>query len=501
MDSAEPTRTSLRDFLQVLFKRKVQILLFFFATMLSVAGGTFMAKPTYEAVSQLLVKIGREDVYVPLTGSSSLPVARVDREEQINSELEILKSQSLAEDVVKFFGPKNIYKPEPGWGLGLGLRKMFTDAHAEISPVQEAVKRLQEDLSVEGIKKSNVISVSFKHEDPRTAADVTNKLIDFYLDRHLEVHKYPQSLEFFEEQSGILKNKLIQAEDALRSFKKRHDLSSLEEERSLLLRQEADWENSLNQTVSQITETEKRIKETNRQLSFVPKTIAQGEEVDHNPLLISTLQAQLVELQLKEKELLTKYTDQSRLVRNVKEEIGLVREKLTAQEQKRYGKSTFGVNPTHQSLQEEVYRNEAELNALKAKKDILSQQSVAYRKKLDTLNLLEVELNQLQRAVDVHRQNYQLYLTKSEESRISNAMDQEKIANVSLIQTASPPPEPVSPKVMLNLALGLFLGAFGGLGMAFFIEYMDDSLEKPEDVEEVLKLPVLASIPELKKKS
>jgi len=55
-----------------------------------------------------------------------------------------------------------------------------------------------------------------------------------------------------------------------------------------------------------------------------------------------------------------------------------------------------------------------------------------------------------------HR-NYRLYLTKFEESRISNAMDTEKIANVSLIEPARPPLEPVSPKVMLNMVLALML--------------------------------------------
>ena len=78
-------------------------------------------------------------------------------------------------------------------------------------------------------------------------------------------------------------------------------------------------------------------------------------------------------------------------------------------------------------------------------------------------------------------------------------MDSEKTTSVSLIEPAQSPLYPVSPKPMRNLLLALLLGVFAGLGLAFFFNYFDDSLEMVEDVEEYLQLPVLASIPELKR--
>jgi uncharacterized protein involved in exopolysaccharide biosynthesis len=213
--------------------------------------------------------------------------------------------------------------------------------------------------------------------------------------------------------------------------------------------------------------------------------------------LINTLQARLVELQLKEKKLLLKYTEENRLVRNTKEEVEIVRNKLAEQENKLYGKSRSGRNPTYQRLQDELFRNEAELKALHAKRLTQSAQSAEYDQELKGLNRIEVELSQLKQEVDVDRENYQLYLSKFEESRISDAMDAEKMANVSLIEAAQPPMMPVSPKVFLNIILSIFLGSFGGLGLAFFLEYLDDSLENDSDVEECLQLPVLASIPKL----
>jgi uncharacterized protein involved in exopolysaccharide biosynthesis len=475
METLEFRQSSLRDFFHVIFKRKKQILIFFAVTVCTVVIGTFVMRPTYEAKAQILVKIGRENLYIPPNATNS-QIINFNRDDQVNSEIELLKSRSLAEKVIKTIGPENIYKN---------------------MEYKDAVLTFQKSLSVEGIKKSDVIDVSFKHKDPETAALIVNTLVNAYLDEHLLVHKNPQSYNFFEDQAQMLKTKLEQSEMALETFKKQNAVTALNEQQKLLLKQIADLHTELNRTLSQEAETKNRILQIRQQLDKTPETVAQGEEIDHNPYLISNLEARLVELQLKKKELRTKYRPQSRLVKNVNEEIQIVQKKLAEQEKKRYGKSRMGLNTTYQRLQEELFKNQAEGKALAAKKDVQNAQLADYQKKLALLNQMEVKLNQLEQAVDVNRENYKLYLAKFEESRISDAMDNKKMANVSLMQSALIPLKPVSPKVLLNIVLSIFLGGFGGLGLAFFAEYLDDSLGKPEHVEKVLQLPVLASIPHL----
>jgi len=478
MEALEFKRSSFRDFLHVIFKRKKQILLFFAVTVCTVGIGTFVMKPIYEAKAQILVKMGRENLYIPPNSTNS-QIINFNRDNQLNSEIELLKSQTLAENVIKSLGSETIYKNLDH---------------------KDTVLTFQKSLSVEGIKKSDVIAISFKHKDPKMAAKIVNTLANAYLDEHLLVHKNPQSYNFFEDQSQVLKTKLEQSETALETFKKQNAVTAMDEQQKLLLKHIADLRAELNRTLSQEAETKNRILQIRQQLDKTPENISQGKEVDHNPYLISNLEARLVELQLKEKKLLMKYTPQSRLVKNVKEEIQMVQEKLAQNEKKQYGKSRVGLNTTYQRLQEELFRNQAEGKALAAKREIQHTQLTNYQSKLEQLNQMEVELNQLEQSVDVNRQNYRLYLAKFEESRISDAMDNKKMANVSLMESAFTPLKPVSPKVLLNIVLAIFLGAFGGLGLGFFTEYLDDSLEKPEDVEKALQLPVLASIPELKEK-
>ncbi len=497
METPEFPRASLRDFLHILFKRKTQILLFFLATFCTVAIGTFIAKPTYEAKAQILVKVGRESMYVPATGSGN-PVISVNREEQINSEIEILKGRSLIQDVVTALGPATIYPDLATEKKGILAAVIPGRSRQDRTPAEKALLGLQKKLEVQGIKKSNVIEVSFKHSDPQIAAAVVNTLAEFYLDRHVDVHKTPHSYDFFQQQSAFLKNKLNQDESKLESLKEKYNVTDLDAQQRVLLSLGHDLRMALNQTESEIVEVENRISLLSRQLAATPKTIAQGEETNNNPYLISTLEARLVELQLDEKELLTKYTDQNRLVQNIKDEIQVVQNKLDQYENKRFGKKSSGVNPTHRRLHEDLLHNKVEFKALQAKKVAQTAQLSKYHQELQAFDTIEVVHDQLEQEVDVDRQNYRLYLTKFEESRISDAMDTEKMTSVSLIEPAQKPLTPISPKKLLNLVLGLFLGAFGGLGLAFFLEYLDDSLEKVEDVENIMQLPVLAAMPELK---
>lgn len=110
---------------------------------------------------------------------------------------------------------------------------------------------------------------------------------------------------------------------------------------------------------------------------------------------------------------------------------------------------------------------------------------------------LRVRLKELERQVKINEENYQLYVKHMEEARISNAMDNQKLANISVVEPALPPIKPVKPNKLLNIILSIFLGGFAGLGVAFSSEYFSHSFNNGEDVKKHLDLPVFASIPEM----
>lgn len=459
---------SLRDFLYVVFKHKTKILAVFLATVITVTAASFIMKPTYEADSKILIKFGRENIYIPATEHVS-PIVNLNPQEEMNSEIEILKSRGLVERTVRTLGVENIY---PGL-----LKKTPGHKKEALTPFDKAVLMVQKKLDIEGVKKSDVIHVRFQHHDPHMAANVVNTLVDFYLDQHLNVHKNPGEYGFFKEQVAISEKKLKRSEQALEEFKDRHCISSLDNQKELILKQASDLQAALNKTLRQIDETQNKINEIKTQLAGNPLEITVGMEMDRNPHVIASLREKLIELQSTEQQLLTKYREDSRTVQNKRMEIGKVKKSLAKEELKIY---------------------QADLKALRVREASQKAHLAGYQKEINKLNELEVQLRRLKRHRDSDEKNYQLYLTKLEESRISDTMDMEKMANVSVIQTALVPLKPVKPKKLLNIILAVILGAAGSLGLAFFSEFMDHSFTTGTDFEEKLGMPLLASIQEFK---
>lgn len=484
---------SLRDFLHVLFKRKKQIIGFFYLSLACAIAGTLLTTPKYRATAQVLVNIGREYLY-----SSNRNDLRQfipgNTMQQLNSELELIRSRALAAKVIAEVGMSSIFSTSTDI---MGRLKKWILRQRKLEQIDEkAIDAFEKSLIARPVPNSNVIEICFIHWDADISAKVTNALANSYIDHHLNVHMPSQSYDFYDEQLKVLQNKLKRSEIELEKFKKEKGINALDEERTLLLRQYADVEYALKLATRQLAETRDRNKKLSEHLTMTPKNVTDRNETDPNLALISNLQEKLVDLEIRRNSLLIKYVPNSRHIKNVDEEIELVRAKLAKYEKKSYQRSSTGLNPIYARLKEQLLDGRTELQALRARQKALRRQLGEYRDRLSELNQVDAEFNRLTSDVALGRQNYNLYKGKVEQSRISKEMDAEKIANVRIIEYANPPHKPFSPKVLLNLLLGMGFGSLGGIAIAFFFEYFDDRIETVEDVEELLRLPVLSSIPD-----
>ncbi len=474
----EPNGGSLRDFISILFKRKAAILTIFLAVVITVTVGSFLMSPTYQAESSLLVKFGREFIYRPEVGDKA-PMIAFNQEEAINSEINILTSRDIIEQVIKTIKLENIY-PD-----------LVKNPPSRMTPLEAAVITFQKKLTVEGVKKSSVIDVSYQHKDPQVAARAVNLLVDFFKEKHLQVHGGTES-NFLESQTKLYDQELKNSENRLEDFKQKNRVFSLDEQRSLLLKQRTELDTTFKNTRNRIDEVGKKLASLRGQMKTLLADKSRYTQTEQDKIIVEA-RAKLLTLQLSEQDLASKYPDTNRLLVNVRKEIQIIRDFLKEQEE------TIGVkvqtsNPVYQEAEKEAMNAEAEEASLRTKAATLQLQIANLDSEIKTLDLRGTELKDLNRKVSTNEMNYKTYQEKKEEAQISDEMNRQKLANISVIQAAVVPSKPVKPKKALNILLSIILGAVSGLGLAFLSEYMGQGISTPETAEEKLGLPVLATV-------
>ncbi len=201
--------------------------------LLCVLGGVVyivVAKPVYEASGSLLVKFGHNTPeQITHTGAEGGGIiSQDDRREIMQSNLDILQSQSLLLDLVNETGPEKIY---PGITEKVGTHD---------SPVQEAVRRLvSTDLTIKAAQSSNVIDIKMQNEDPELAARFIKRLMEVYIAKQAEIYDKPQTA-FLAEQVKQASAKLEASQKKLEEFREKKGISSLDQELVELQRQRSE---------------------------------------------------------------------------------------------------------------------------------------------------------------------------------------------------------------------------------------------------------------------
>jgi uncharacterized protein involved in exopolysaccharide biosynthesis len=477
--SSDAQDTGIRDYLAIIFKHKTKIIAVFLSIVVVVTVASFLLPPTYEAESSILVKIGREYMNRSEVGADK-SIISLNQAEMTNSEIQILTNRDLIKKVVTKLRVETIYP------------KMLVNLQPGDDPLETAVEKFSKALTVEGVQKSSVIQVSFQHRDPKVAALAVNTLVEFYKEKHLQVFSDPKS-SFLEKQLSDYEQKLQASETSLQKFKQEHRVFSLEDQRKLLLDQRTGLDTSLKTAENSISELQKKIVSLRAQMKRISENGASYTSTERDRIIVEA-KSRLLSLQIEEQELLKKYTENNYLVVNMRKEIRMVTNFLKEQEDDISRKVKPG-NTVYQNVELELIRAEADFSSQKAKAATLRRQLGQLDGEIQALDYREKDMQQLKREQAINEKNYQTYADKTEEARIADDMNRLKLANISVIDVATVPVQPVKPKKALNIALGIVFGALAGLGLAFLSEHSTQSFSTPQSVEQRLGLQVLAAIP------
>jgi uncharacterized protein involved in exopolysaccharide biosynthesis len=518
MNSIEGTTAPLRHIVTTLIERKWQIAVMFLTITAAVTAGTFLLPKQYETHMKILVKNERADMVVTAGITTGTGYRTEVSEEQINTEIELLNSEDLLQQVAVKCGLERLERTS---------RSVSSDQRLPIA-VEKAVRRLQRDLKISPVRKANVIEVKYTSRNPHLAAVVLQQLTESYLEAHLKVHATPGTYEFFTKQAAHYQDELKQAEAKLAEFRQKASIVMLDRQKDAMLQKATESESALMQAEAAVREYTDKIADTSKQLNSADQRVVTQSRTVPNQYSVDHLGTMLAELQNRRTQLLTKFRPEDRMVEEVSQEIidtetALEKAtKLTGVEQ------ATDVNPLHQTLAIEMAREQAELAGIDARRQALATQAQGYRRQLMRLGNTTTEYEDLERNQKEAEENYLLYAKKTEEARIAESLDQQKIANVAIAETPMEPHLPSKPNVPLNITLGVLVAGFLSIGSAFGMEHFREgwlgvqidpqislgavpgghriegadvpasdhlleSVEQPSDLEELTGLAVLAT--------
>lgn len=475
---------TLRDVAMVLFRRRT-LVLWSFGIVLFVVCAYALIVPRYEASMKIFVRRGRLDPPVTPQPNQFDFSRNTITEEEVNSEVELLRSEDVLRNVVLKTG-----LARPGLLVRLHLEKDDPE-----SQLERAVRRLEQGIIVEPIRKTSLIQVRFRSADPVGAANVLNALAAEYTAKHAELHHPSGEMPFFDQQVALSREQLDQAESALVAFTRREGFVVAALERDTALQRLADSETRFQQLRQDISQSEQKVRSLHQQmLAFPARSTAEIRFAD-NAELMEKLKSKLLELQLKRTELLTRYEPTYRLVEEVETQIRETREAIDREQNKPVRNETTEKDPNHEWAKSELEKTEVDLRGLQAKQGTAAKELLAARKQARELGEASIEQQDLQRTARAAEESYLLYVRKREEARILDALDAQRILNFTVAQT---PKRPVLP-TRSGLGFGLIAFAAGAVcstAAAFCAEYFDPSIRTPEEAYACLQTPVLASLPE-----
>jgi capsular exopolysaccharide synthesis family protein len=472
-----PTEAHLRDYLRVILKRRWAVLGLFASIVMSAILYVFMHPAMYESTVSLLVEPAGpnvmskvvEEVYVPTNVSI----------DYYKTQYEILKSHQILHETARRLDLKNNpeYGAKPTGVIESRIEGLKTTAailmsmvtgsaeKAEALPDSEVERRLVDDfrdhVTVKPVPNSRIVRVTAESVDPKLAAEAANTIASVYITRSLEmkVGASEEASKWIAARVDELRKKVEQSERTLHEFARRYGLVSVDERKRLVTQKLGDLNAQLVQAETKRVEAEARFK----QLASVmgdPRALESSAEV-LSSLLIQNLRAQEVQAAQKVAELGDKYGPKHPAMVQATSEFREVQLGIQTEIKKIYAslKAEYDVS----LARERVLRNA--LNQQKADVMMAGQHEVQY--------------SILEREAQSNRQLYEMFLKRMKETDIATEI---RTSNIYVADPAIISLVPVKPKKLQTILLATFLGLLGGVGLAFFLEYMDSTVKSPEDV-------------------
>ncbi|HEY0322919.1 MAG TPA: polysaccharide biosynthesis tyrosine autokinase [Pyrinomonadaceae bacterium] len=493
----EPTH--IREYLLIVLKRKWLILSLIVVVTSLVAIQMYRMPSVYEASATILIQPKLPSVLD--AGKGGLIINQEDPAYR-QTQLRLLTSPALARQVVLSLGLQNspdFLGGQSSTGIASSLRKIFsrgrsqeseaqkvttsqlpvvkeTEVREQLTPEQIALLEPYEDtlianLTVEPELLTNLVKISYKHTNPLMAQTIANKVAEVFMLNNFdrETIGTQRASELISKELADLQLRIRQREEEKVNYAKRTEIPVGPKDPG------GDIPAArLTKLTQQLLEAEEQTKSLK---SLYDAAMSQSDpngvpEVIENKR-IQGLRERLDALKAQREELLVVYTNEYPAVKKVNAQIQNVEEALSV-----------APKEVLSSMKARYMAAQAKENALR--KDVEAAKAVTSQQ-----NLSQIQMNMLDQQLETDKQYAAMLLQRQRELQIK---DSDRTNNISVINVARPGAM-VGPARTRNIFIAFLLAMAAGVGLAFLLDYLDDSLKSVDDVDRYLHLPALALIP------
>lgn len=479
----------LRDYLRVLLRRKWIVITFFLVVATTGIVATYLATPIYR--SSVTLKIENENPYITLFKDN---IAYYQgSEDYMQTQYLVLRSKALAKRVARAMGldkeQEEGTNPKPSKTDGQEDPDILSRP-LEQDVIPRGTYTILGGVSVSPIPRTRMVAVSFDSPDPKFAALAANEIARSYIQFNVEMkfNATQQARDWLEKQLADMRAKVERSEETLNRHAAENRIIKIYEDRAAAITNGSGKEqgnggqnqpgpydrldlltNEMNKAISERIGRELVLREA-KQGDFQLVSAVSG-----NPQ-VQALRTAYTQKELEYSNLSLTYKPEHPKMVKLKEEMNILKNQIEIEAKA----ALVGMRKEYEVAvnRENFYR--AALDEYK-------------RETLTTTDKM-VQYQILKRDADTNRELYNGILQRLKETGISANMT---TSNVQILDRAEVPGNPYKPDKRKNILMAVLFGLFGGLGLAFFVDYLDNTLKSPDDVEKKISLPSLGIVPKV----
>jgi len=469
----------------------------------------------FYSTARVFIRLGREAAPDPAMAVSGQVLTMSDvQQREIRSVLDLLKSNALIEGVVDSIGVEQVLNYTDEFTEKNAPSPIMAALKAQIPVVKQllasvrladpenrrakAIESLEKQIKATAEEDSNIVSVAVRSESPKLSQKIGDEILEKFQVLFRDAHRAPGAYKFFVDQLAVVKSQLDSAMTQLRDAKNASGYTSILDQKSVLTERVKGINHAITLALSDAKGSNAKVVSMEMTLASVPERVMTSEVNGLTNTSRDEMRGRLYSLEVEYAELLSKFTSENPLVMRKKQQLDEAKQ-LYGVEQVSPQKTTT-VNTTHEAVRVQHLIAMADGAGASARVTEFRQQLMQATSEIRELNKRELEMNTLEREIDVLDKKYRRYAESLEQARIDEALERNNFSSINVIQPPNFNDDPTDISNTLVAVVGLIGAMFLAVGAAFSKRYLKNDLESVDDVERELNLPVLSTIPSSRQK-